>query len=119
MNRVAFFNLINAATGTGVKVWEDFIPEKQKLPACSYKHIADGGSRVLNGKRVGEWDTWRVTITGKSRTDYDAIMTTLKGLDNTKAVGFKNIFVMVARDVPANPDDKIRSGFIDPRVYNG
>lgn len=117
MNRVGFKELIETVAN-GKKVWIDVVPEKRPLPAFTYSHITGGGSRILSGKRVNQWDTWRVRVIGTDRYQTDAMINDLKGLDNSSSEHFKNVFIDTIQAVPSEPDDKTVSSFVDFRVNN-
>lgn len=117
MNSTAFRSAILSVVS--VPVWEDFIPEKKPKPAVSYSHISNGGSRVLNGKKVSEWDTWRIVITvDKSNDIRDSIIDQISGLDNTTNPDFKRMFVLNEQKIPSQPEDDFKAAMIDFRVYD-
>lgn len=118
MNRSGFLQLIKSVIIKQV-VWPDVVPEGETIPAASYSHIVGGGSRLLDGKKVNEWDTWRVIASGKNRGQCDEIISLLKTLDNTKDNNFKNIFVISEQSVPSEPDDSVFSAFVDFRTFDG
>ena len=115
MNTIELTKLLKSTTGKTVYI--DFIPEKKPLPAVVYSHIADGFSRVLKGGKSGNWDTWRVLCIGRSRTEIQALKTAIKSLDNTKSDYFSNIFVVAEGNIPARPEDKTRTAFVDIKTY--
>lgn len=116
MDRPSFFKLIDGALPL-IIVYPDVIPEGVKMPSASYSHITGNGSRILNGEKVNQWDTWRVIISGESRGDCDKAIALLKKLDNTKNQNFKNIFIQVIQDIPSLPDDDLHSSFVDFKTY--
>jgi len=117
MNRVGFRALILSVLDNE-KVYIDTLPEKKPTPALTYSHITGNASRILSGKRVNSWDTWRVRIIGTDRAKNDAIIDKLMTLDNTNDSNFKNVFVETIQAVPSDPDDKYVSSFIDFRTYD-
>ena len=114
MNTIGFATLLKTKTP---RVYADFVPEKKQIPAIAFTHIANGGSRVLKGNRSGLWDTWRILIVGSNRTESEALQKELESLDNTSSPEFKNILVMATGGIPALPDDKTRTAFIDIKTY--
>lgn len=104
-------------TKTTSTVYADFIPEGKELPAVSFTHIANGGSRILKGHRTGLWDTWRVLIVGKNRSEIKSIADQIKTVDNASSDDFQRIFVMSDGGIPALPDDKTRTSFVDIKTY--
>lgn len=99
------------------RVYIDFVPEGKTLPAVSFTHVGDASARILNGNKSGGWDTWRVMIIGKNRTQTNEIRDSLLLLDNTTSQHFKNIFVMAEGNIPARPEDATRTAFVDIKTY--
>ena len=116
MNGIAFKNLIASVSGT-VKVYPDFIPEKNSLPAIQYTHIAEGSSRVLSGNKSGVWNTWRVIAVGNNNAERTALFESLQALDNSKNEDFSNVFIIAQSNLPYTPEDKTRSLFVDIKTY--
>ena len=117
MNRPAFLQLIESVI-TNQEVFIDILPEDESVPACTYSHIVSGGSRLLNGEKTNEWDTWRVRIIGNNRAECDASIELLKPLDNTRSADFKRILVTTAQGVPSLPDDDYVSSFVDFKTFD-
>jgi hypothetical protein len=117
MNRPAFLRLIESVI-TNQIVFVDILPEDESVPACTYSHIVGGGSRLLNGVKVNEFDTWRVRVIGNNRTECDAAIRLLKPLDNTRSAEFKRILVTTVQGVPSLPDDDYVSSFIDFKTFD-
>ena len=115
MNTIGFTKLLEGKVN---RVYADFVPEKKTLPAVAYSHLSNGGSRLLKGSRTGLFDTWRVMIVCKTRTECDALLLTLSELDNTKSADFMNVFVIADGGIQAQPEDKTRTAFIDIKTYD-
>lgn len=114
MNTIGFTSLLKTKTNN---VYADFVPEKKPLPAVSFTHLANGGSRILKGNRSGLWDTWRVMCIGKNRSESESIAKSIKELDNSKSSDFNNIFVIADGNVTASPEDKTRVSYVDIKTY--
>lgn len=98
-------------------VYADFIPEKKPLPSVAFTHISNGGVRLLKGSRSGLWDTWRILIVGKTRKQSEDLQKEILKLDNTSSSDFTNVLVIAEGRVPALPDDKTRTTFVDIKTY--
>lgn len=114
MNNIGMTALLKTKVNN---VWADFVPEGKPLPAVSFTHVANGADRILKGKKVGEWDTWRVIVQCKNSKDRDTTADLLKELDNTNSIHFKNVFVVSAGNLQAMPNDKLRNAYVDLRTY--
>lgn len=117
MNRPAFLQLIESVI-TNQEVFIDILPEDEPVPACTYSHIVSGGSRLLNGVKTNEFDTWRVRVIGNNRAECDASTGLLKSLDNTRTADFKRILVTTVQGVPSLPDDDYVSSFVDFKTFD-
>lgn len=116
MNTKAFYALIKSAVGTTF-VYPDFVPEGKDLPAVSYTHIANSNIKELKGKVAGEWDSWRIIITAKTRSDIDTLINALKALNGTSNEDYQFVSLLTYGSTPASPDDDLRAAYIDFRVY--
>jgi hypothetical protein len=117
MNRPAFVALIESVL-TNQLLWVDTVPEDETIPALTYNHVAGNGTRLLNGKKVNNWDTWRVRVVGRNRSECDGIVELLKPLDNTKSSEFRTVFVQSVQAVPSLPDDENESTFVDFKTFD-
>lgn len=117
MNRPAFVELIESAIGD-IQLWVDTVPEEEEIPALTYTHITDGGTRLLNGKMTGTWDTWRVRVVGKNRADSDDVIAMLKALDNTSNDNFQRVTIRSIQAVPSQPEDIYVSSLLDFKTFD-
>ena len=99
-------------------VWSDFLPEKKPKPAVVFTHIANGGSRGMSGGRERLFDTWRIMVIATSKAQCQTLANSIKQVDNTNDLNFKNIFVLADGSIPSQPDDKTHSFYVDIKTYN-
>lgn len=116
MNKPAFAALIESVTNK--TLWPDAIPEGEAIPALVYNHVAGDGTRLLSGKKVGRWDTWRVRVVGSNRDECDDMAEKLQLLDNTGNDNFKRVFVGSTQAVPSMPDDVYTSMLVDFKTFD-
>ncbi len=117
MNRDAIVDLLNSK-GYGVKVFNDFVPEDEDLPAITYSHINYKGDRVLSGSITGESDTWRISIICKTIPECDILLKQVRLLDNTSSNYFQKVLVININDEPAQPKSKVKRSFVDIKTFD-
>jgi len=118
MNRTGFYDSLVVNVGVNVEVFPDYVPNNADYPAIAYRHIAGGASVGQDGKPWGLWDTWRISVVGKTRQECDVLLLQLNQLAGTKNEHFQQFSFLYEGDNESIPEDNYFSSTIDFKTYD-
>ena len=118
MNDDIFYSMLNSLLDC--EVYRGYIPESELLPAVSFVDIAHPFSRLLDGEKVSQFDTWRVTVLSTDSDQMKTIVNQLETLDNTSTDEFQRVFVIYGNSVEdSDGKQDYQRTTLDLRTYKG
>lgn len=99
-----------------VKVFPDFIPESEAVPAIAIFNVANPYERVLSGEKTGKKSSWRITVVAKHISELESLVKDIDKLDNKSKPGFKKIFTSLVMYETKQPGASYRRAFVDLRI---
>lgn len=122
--RARVYELLKSALE--IDVYQDFVPENAKLPACSFVNISKPTERDMSDNVILRRSNWSVKIlSDKSRIECDEICDKLRSIEIFKRkfkrkYDLQHFKIISDSDEPRlNPDVKLFATNIDFEVVSG